>query len=156
MTINKQKHFIVLFCWLVDVDVMKWACSLSATALPSVISWWDKSLEKNALAPPASVIAKICIGMLEIFIEKALEGKEPRNIQSLKSKLKCHMHEFNYNHLFEFQATNFDVFRFLGFRIKPYLEASRHWQGYKPQRCLRGKDTWDQISKILLNRNYNC
>lgn len=42
----------LLFCWLVELDVIKWACNLSATALPSVINWCDKSLEKNAFALP--------------------------------------------------------------------------------------------------------
>lgn len=47
------------FCWQVAVEVMKCAWSLSAIALPSVISCCEISDPKNAVALPVSVIANI-------------------------------------------------------------------------------------------------
>lgn len=50
------------FCWQVAVEVMKCAWSLSAIALPSVISCCEISDPKNAVALPVSVIANIWQG----------------------------------------------------------------------------------------------
>ena len=63
----------LLFCWVFDERVMKWACSLSAIAFPSVINWWHKSELKQADAPPVSVTANNCIGKLGMFAENALK-----------------------------------------------------------------------------------
>lgn len=68
---NNNKN--LLFCWDEEEVVIKCACNRSAVEFPSVISKWLKSLLKKAFAPPESVTAKICIGRLGMFIEKALK-----------------------------------------------------------------------------------
>ncbi len=53
----------LLCCSKLEQVVMKLAPILSANALPSVIRFCEFSFEKNALAPPLSVTAKILTGM---------------------------------------------------------------------------------------------
>ena len=67
--IKQQSESTCPVCWL----VLDLTCKRSATALPAVMSWWLMSELKKALAvPPFSVTAKIWIGKLGMFSEKAV------------------------------------------------------------------------------------
>ena len=63
----------LLFCWIVVVEVMKCAFSLSARVFPSVISWPVNSLLKTeGVAKSSSETAKSWIGNSGMLSEKAV------------------------------------------------------------------------------------